>query len=635
MSYKYSVIKDNPLGFWFLDEQSGTTAIDISGCGNNGVYSQTVSTSPLPLTYGGINSVEITSSQSITFPLTYNYYGISKETPIANSNYSYNTFTIECFIYPKALTSTMEPIVADSSNGVGLFANNNGVAFALKGLTNIDARVDFAIPNFSRVVHVVCIYSVSDISIYIDGERQAVKELDNFKFTNSSLALKCGPTSNSSNKFLVDSVAIYRYSLSDSQIQNHYNLAQALPAFNTTFPDLGELFDLYDTNISTKFEYSYPARKPWKDLTTAGLEHDFIKNRIGIPSGSGISQSAFFTEFLYIPSQYGLDASKIEWSATEGVSVYSSVDGVTYVECENGSKIPQYGNSTSGEDFHASYGLYLKVLFETANDKTNNPFMESLTIKFYKSQTIYATNSSNYISQMVDDPDYSAKSYVGNKRYSALSRNIHSGIRTKEDSGFYLNLGRLSTSMEFFYTPKDLSGGGLIYREDITFTELLGGLYNTSYTGLDIVDGGLYNSSYTASYDAGPVSPDIGVEYTWGSSGTITKNNIKKIYINGVDKTSQTSISNVFKSGEIYHVVLVFESQIMNSVKLGYSPDGASESSYQYIATYGYELDSTTVADHYQIYINGDPTVISEPSFSMTENAAEVFDNDWLVIQNV
>ena len=635
MSYKYSVIKDNPLGFWFLDEQSGTTAIDISGCGNNGVYAQSVSAFPLPLTYGGVNSVEITSSQSITFPLTYNYYGISKGTPIANSSYSFNPFTIESFIYPKALTSTMEPVVADASNGVGLFANNNGVAFALKGLSNIDYRVDFAIPNFSRVVHIVCVYSVSEISIYIDGEKQASKILNDFKFTNSSLSLKCGPTSNSSNKFLVDSVAIYRYSLSESQIQNHYNLAQALPAFNTTFPDLGELFDIYDTNISTKFEYSYPARKPWKDLTTAGLEYDFIKNRIQIPVGSGTSQSAFFTEFLYIPSQYGIDASKIEWSATEGVAVYSSVDGVNYVECENGSKIPQYGNSTSGEDFNASYSLYIKVLFETANDKTNNPFMESLTIKFYKSQIIYATNSSSYISQMTDDTEYFAKAYAGNKRYSALSRNMHGGIRVKESSGFYLNLGRLCTSMEFFYTPKDLSGGGLVYREDINFIEVLGGLYNTSYTGLAVVDGGLYNSSYTASYDAGPVSPDIGVEYTWASSGTITKNNIKKIYINGVDKTSQTSISNVFKAGEIYHVVLVFDNQIMNSVKLGYSLDGASESSYQYISTYGYELDSATVADHYQIYINGDPTVISEPSFSLTENAAEVFDNDWIVIQNV
>jgi hypothetical protein len=150
-----------------------------------------------------------------------------------------------------------------------------------------------------------------------------------------------------------------------------------------------------------------------------------------------------------------------------------------------------------------------------------------------------------------------------------------------------------------------------------------------------VVDGGVYNSSYTASYDAGPVSPDIGVEYTWESSGTITKNNIKKIYINGVDKTSQTSISNVFKAGEICHVVIVFENQIMNSVKLGYSLDGASESSYQYISTYGYELDSGTVTDHYQIYINGDPIVISEPSFSLTENAVEVFDNDWIVIQNV
>ena len=38
MSYYLSVIKDHPSGFWKLDESSGFTAYDSSGCGNNGTY---------------------------------------------------------------------------------------------------------------------------------------------------------------------------------------------------------------------------------------------------------------------------------------------------------------------------------------------------------------------------------------------------------------------------------------------------------------------------------------------------------------------------------------------------------------------------------------------------------------------
>ncbi len=38
MSYQLKVIKDYPIGFWPLDESSGSTATDISGCGNNATY---------------------------------------------------------------------------------------------------------------------------------------------------------------------------------------------------------------------------------------------------------------------------------------------------------------------------------------------------------------------------------------------------------------------------------------------------------------------------------------------------------------------------------------------------------------------------------------------------------------------
>jgi len=634
MSYKYSVIKDNPIGFWFLDDQSGTTAIDISGCGNNGTYSQALSNFPLPLTYGGNNSVEISTSQAITFPLEYNYSGISSGTPIANKNYSYNEFSIEFFMYPKDLSSTLEPIVADTSAGIGVFANDKGVVFAINGLTDFNYRLDYNVPNFKKVIHVVCVYSISSMSIYVDGVQEAIKEVDGFTFLNNSLLLKSGPAS-SGNKFLIDSVAVYRYALDSNQILNHYGLAQSIPAFNIVNLDRANLFNIYDTNISTIFEYSYPARKSWNDMLSPGLEFNIIKNRIQIPLGSGVSQSANFQEVHYIPSSYGANSSKIEWSATNGVSVFTSVDGVNYLQCENGYKIPQYGNSLAGETFDQSYRLFIKVLFETNNDRVHCPSMESLTIKFYKDQKLYSTVSSSYISQIIDDSDYSPNAFIGDKQYPLLARNAYDGISSKEDSGFYLNMSSPCNTLEFFYTPISLVQSGLIYRPEIVIEDLSGGLYNTSYTGLDVVDGGLYNSSYTQSYDAGTVPLDIGVSYLWSEEGEISKSNIKKIYVNGVDKTLETDISEVFAPGEMSHVVIFFENTITNQVKMNYSPDGSNESRYQYISTYGYEIGEELVLDHYETYINGSPTLVVEPSFSMTENSVEVYDNDWIVIQNV
>ena len=66
MTYQLKVIKDYPIGFWPLDESSGTTALDISGCGNTGTYVGGLQSNILPLIPGGISGNLINSTKSIT-----------------------------------------------------------------------------------------------------------------------------------------------------------------------------------------------------------------------------------------------------------------------------------------------------------------------------------------------------------------------------------------------------------------------------------------------------------------------------------------------------------------------------------------------------------------------------------------
>jgi hypothetical protein len=55
MSYQLKVIKDYPVAFYALDETSGTTAADISGCGNNTTYVGSPASNILPLVSGGVS----------------------------------------------------------------------------------------------------------------------------------------------------------------------------------------------------------------------------------------------------------------------------------------------------------------------------------------------------------------------------------------------------------------------------------------------------------------------------------------------------------------------------------------------------------------------------------------------------
>jgi len=77
MSYNLKVLKDYPIGFWLLDETSGTSALDSSGCGNNGTYTGSLTTNIFPLIPGGISGSKITNTQYVTLPITKDYYGSS------------------------------------------------------------------------------------------------------------------------------------------------------------------------------------------------------------------------------------------------------------------------------------------------------------------------------------------------------------------------------------------------------------------------------------------------------------------------------------------------------------------------------------------------------------------------------
>ena len=76
MLYKQVVLKDNPIGFWPLDESSGATAYDYSGSQNHASYNFTPDNKFLPLVPGGILGTKISGTNKITFLkfLSFLYY---------------------------------------------------------------------------------------------------------------------------------------------------------------------------------------------------------------------------------------------------------------------------------------------------------------------------------------------------------------------------------------------------------------------------------------------------------------------------------------------------------------------------------------------------------------------------------
>jgi hypothetical protein len=585
MSYQLKVIKDHPIGFWPLDESSGLTALDRSGCGNNGTYVGSPISNILPLISGGISGTKITNSSYITLPITKNYYGITTTAGLANKYSSDNDFAIECWVYPSINSIYETPIFSDTSNKIGLYLENGDVVFKVSDTEIIRYPTTYS----KRSMHLVGIYSVYSISLYVDGRLAATKTLtDGFKFTNTDLAFSIGPTTDAGDSFIIDAPAIYRYALSSSSIQRHYGDGNfSAPAIQVVAPDEGILFSCTDASIRAQFQYSYPVNKTWSEFLDDNTYYDESAGYISFYKTDSVQAKTFILQDSFlIPSQIPFTSSKVEWRNDLGITVESSLDGVTWQSCSNGQPLPQY----TKDSFSSTGVVHTRITMSTTDASKYLPRLAYFAISFYINKDVYADNYGDKISSL---NEY----YLGSLNYPLLSRHYDNGIRTKTGVGFDLTTTGSVKSLELFFTPSDL----------------------TANTLLDVASTG----SYTAS------------KYSWTNGGTITKTNILKIYVNGVDQTSQTNISNVFSANQLHHIVLVLTQPCSGILKFNYSVIGGPSCLYNNIAIYSKELTASIASTHYDLYVGRPSISVQDPSITLTEKGITSYNNDWIVLQSI
>lgn len=581
MSYQLKVIKDSPVGFWPLDESSGVIAADSSGCGNNGTYVGSPTSNMLPLIPGGVSGTRITNTAYITLPTSKDFYGSSVSNGLANKYSSDNDFTLEVWISPSIQSSSETTIFADTTDGIGLYWEKGDVVFKASGTE----QIRWAVTYTKKTIHVVGIYSVNSISLYIDGTQVATKTLDpNFKFTNTAFDLQIGPTSDSEDSFIVDAPAVYRYGLNSTAIARHYNDANYyIQPIHVVNPEEGTLFSCSDRTNRIDFSYTYGVDATWDSFIDSNTYYDDKGKYIGfIPTDTAQSKSFIINDFLFVPTESGLINSKIEWRNELGISVETSIDGATYLPCVNGEAIPQYKKGS----FDTNGLLYIRITMTTTDASKFLPRLSHFSIKFYGQTKIYADNFNSYI----ESDDQFA---IGSLNYSPLLRHYNNGIRPASGYGFDINTELDINTVEMFFTPKTTGANTLFY------------------------------------------DPTTSTKYAWNGSGTVSKASISKVYVNGVDKTSQTNISNFLVAGEPHHIVLVFSAPVTGSLQFNYESSGGPDNLYNNIAIYNRSLNEEMVDTHFDLYCGRPSVSVSDPVIDMTELAPVYYDNDWVVVQSV
>jgi len=583
MSYQLKVIKDYPIGFWPLDESSGTTAADISGCGNNGTYTGSPATNILPLVSGGVSGTRITNTAYVSFPITKDFYGANVGAGFGTKYTSDNDFTLEVWINQSIESDDETPLLADSTNNIGLFWENGDIVFKVSNTES----VRYCIKYINKSIHLVGVYSVSGITLYLDSVPVVSKPLSGFKFTNQTVSLQSGPTLNPGDTFIVDGPAVYRYALSFSSINKHYLGGNySTSAIHVVYPDKGILFSGTDANIKAVLDYSYPASKIWENFVDENTYYDTDRKHITFYKTDTSTAKTFVIEDSFIvPSQLNLTTSKVEWRNDFGITVESSASGApgSYLPCYNGQPIPQYSKNS----FDAGSLLYIKITMTTPDASKYLPKLSFFCITFYSDRTLYADNFGDKITS---DTDY----YLGSSNYPILSRHYMNGIRAKSGSGFNLNTDMSVKSVEMVFTPLTLAASTLIYGSAGTTTRL-----------------------------------------AWNGSGTLSKANIAKVYINNVDVSAATNINNYLLENEPHHIVLILSTPAPGPLQFNYESTGGPSNLYKNIAIYDTELTASKVGTHFELYTGRPAKSISESAIEVTESEVEHYVTDWVVLQSI
>ena len=581
MSYKSIVLNDQPTSFYLLDEvRSGTVG------SYDGIISQFATYQDLKdsgLTYSGLSGLPvydysgnlndgyaINTADKELMPLI---SGGSRGTQImsdtsvhyiaqgiANEYYQDDSFTIEAWCVLPPTESNIT-IVGDTSINSGLFYENGNIVFRIGS-----QKIEHTVSN-EEALYLVGLFQGRSISLYVNGILVDSLSMSGHKFSNTNLDFKTGPAN---GKFIIDCVGFYKFNLSEEQIKRHY--LEGIKEINSSQivnVDNGYMFSMNSFSIKPKFKFSYPESRAWSEVAQDGISVSADGSYLYFPKTeeSASAEYSFIDSFI-VPNYLNISTSQIYWSENlSGITVEASIDGTIWRECQNGSPLPYYNKN----DNNIADLIYLRVTMSSEDTSKYEVVLNNIEILFYSSKNFYSDNSGYYLSSSYD--------YALPKRNSRiLSYNKNNGLRMYDGHGFELNNMPDIETVEVIFTPE--SGK------------------NTLVSG--------QSSSYG-----------------WSSAGLISKTGIDSIYVNGINRTSETNVYNFMEIGMPHHIVINFTSPA-TSLKFNQNQDGSDYGTshmYNNLAVYENSLSDTKIAQHYLLYTGNIVNVIEDTELTVSEGS--------------
>lgn len=586
MSYKYTVLKDNPVAFFLLDEVrsgevgvysnlttlyatyqdlkdngvsyaavSGLPIIDYTGNSMEGYAINTSDMEVLPIIGAGVRGTEINEDAQISL----------KALGLGMNRNPDGAFSFEIWFSPDKDDNEEYLIMGDSENSIGLFYKNENIIFKCSATQSVWHKV-----KKNEAMHVVGIFSKDKISLYVNGKIASESPVNSgFKFTNTTLNLSLGPA-NVGKKFIVDSAAIYAYDLTEQKILNHYVSGYKETKYSQiVYSNNGIFFSLNSTSIRPDISYTYPGIKSLEEIASGDGYYNSVYNRIEFEKTDIAEPKSFvFEDRLYISNPEDIVSSRLSYGQdVDNVLVEIKIPDQPWEICKNNSPMPYYNKNQNSE----SPIFDIRVTMTTDDASFDLPYFNKLEIDMYSNKDFYSDNSG---SKIYSEYDYA----LGQYNYPVRMQNKYNGISMYSGHGFSVDLSIEPRTIEMFFTPR--AGQNVLF------------------------------SSASSSIK-------------WGANGAITKAGISAIYVNGIDRTSEANTSTFLLNDVSHHILIVLSQPALN-IKFNQNQldtEYGTSNLYNNIAFYEKVFTPTEAANNYRLYCSDSSKIVVDPGLTVSESS--------------
>jgi hypothetical protein len=328
-TYRQTVLASTPVGYWRLDEQSGTSAVDLSGNNNTGTYT------------GGVTLQQVGAVGDGTYSTKFDGVDGWITIPDSASLSPTAAVTVEAWVMPTAFPpSAANGIVCKDVGGTTstnpayvLQIDQFGKAvFGINSLpdTFTTATASSAL-TLNRWSHVVGTYDGANMFLYVNGVQVAttavVVAIDN---TTGTLNIGRQKTTAVTTRFWsgrIDEVAVYSTALTAATILTRYNIGLRRPSvYENMILQAGPLgyWRLNETAGTTITDLSgngYHAVAT--ALNTYRVASALGDGTTGITTGDGVSNASASVAALGGPNPNDIITVEYWFKGTDNASEFS------------------------------------------------------------------------------------------------------------------------------------------------------------------------------------------------------------------------------------------------------------------------------------------------------------------------